>query len=240
MNARRWFAIGCVSWTLWSVAVAAEQGGVPVIEVPAAPASATVKPGPLVIFLSGDGGWAEIDREIAKRLAANGWPVVGVDLPKYLSTPRTPPETAHAVQGVIEKYLAKWHRDRVVMCGFSRGADLAPFVVNRLTPEMNEKVVLIALFSPGTEAEFEFHFMNWLGVQHGPRFPVEPELVRLADRPLLIFSGTKDEDRIVLKGKVGQTILLQGDHHLGRNYNDLAGMVREALGARPRETAGMH
>src|SRR5690242_10500800 len=47
----------------------------PLVEVPARGANA----GALVIFLSGDGGWAEIDKVVSDALAARGIGVVGMD-----------------------------------------------------------------------------------------------------------------------------------------------------------------
>src|SRR5262249_51182676 len=42
------------------------------------------------VLLSGDGGWAGIDKEVASRLAAHGIPVAGVDSLRYFWAPRTP------------------------------------------------------------------------------------------------------------------------------------------------------
>ncbi|MDD5657035.1 MAG: virulence factor family protein, partial [Elusimicrobia bacterium] len=42
------------------------------------------------VMISGDGGWAGIDRKVASTLVAGGVPVVGLDALKYFWTPRTP------------------------------------------------------------------------------------------------------------------------------------------------------
>src|SRR3954452_20810264 len=63
----------------------------PVVEVPARGDGHT-----LAVLLSGDGGWASIDKQIADEMAARGISVVGMNLRSYLGKERTPDETAAA------------------------------------------------------------------------------------------------------------------------------------------------
>src|SRR4051812_719302 len=149
---------------LLRAAALAADAPLPLTEVPARGARRSDTP--LVIFLSGDGGWAEFVREISTGLAEDGWDVVGFDLRKYLWTPRTPEETTAAVERIIEEYDGKWHHSRLIIAGFSRGADLAPFVVNRLSPDMRSRVSLVVLLSLGRVADFEFRIGNFIRLRH--------------------------------------------------------------------------
>ena len=56
------------------------------------------------IMLSGDGGWAGLDREVAAVLAANGVPVVGWDSLRYFWKSRTPEGAARDLGRVIDHY----------------------------------------------------------------------------------------------------------------------------------------
>src|SRR5205823_14318685 len=70
----------------------------PIVRVPATgPASDTA-----VVFVSGDGGWAAIDKGISRVLAANGMPVTGLDALKYFWSKRTPDEAARDLQRIID------------------------------------------------------------------------------------------------------------------------------------------
>lgn len=69
-----------------SAADSADTRGLPLIEVPAA----TSAGGTIALFLSGDGGWAGIDKQMARTFADGGVAVVGVNLKSYLGTRRTP------------------------------------------------------------------------------------------------------------------------------------------------------
>src|SRR5215472_19176949 len=58
------------------------------------------------LLLTGDGGWAGLDQELAARLAASGVPTVGLNSLKYFWSARTPEETTRDVARLIRHYLA--------------------------------------------------------------------------------------------------------------------------------------
>ena len=211
-----------------SVISAAEGVALPTIEMPPAQTDTSA---PLLIMLTGDGGWAEFVREISRRLAADNWAVVALDLRRYLWTRRTPEETADAVARLAREYGAKWHRTKVVIAGFSRGADLAPFVVNRLPAALQNQVALVVLLSPGAEAEFEFHVIDFL---RDPRkdgsLPVLPEIQKLT-RPTLLFYGEDDHEALPRQPTTGalHVVRFPGDHHLGRDYARIVDLIRAGL-----------
>ena len=60
----------------------------------------------LAVMLTGDGGWARLDRRIADDLAAHGVSVVGLDSRAYLMQERTPDEAAADIARVIRRYVA--------------------------------------------------------------------------------------------------------------------------------------
>ena len=49
---------------------------------------------PLLVFISGDGGWTSFDEGVAEHLVETGIPVIGLDSQKYFWESRTPGETA--------------------------------------------------------------------------------------------------------------------------------------------------
>ncbi len=116
----------------------AALGDLPVIEVPAltgAPSSDS-----LAIIMSGDGGWAGIDRDIAAALSAKGIFVVGLDSLRYYWAKRTPESLAADTDRMIRYYLAHLNKKRVLLIGYSQGADVLPFAVNRLPAATKARV----------------------------------------------------------------------------------------------------
>ncbi len=213
-------------------------GDLPLTEVPAkvkADAEA-----PLMVMMTGDGGWAEFVRTISERLADTGWSVVGLDMRKYLWKARTPDEAAATVAEIVQHYGDEWHRRRVVIAGFSRGADLAPFVVNRLPLELRSRLALVLLLSPGRQAEFEFHFGDFIRpARPQAQQPVAEEVNRMNNVPLLMLYGNKDKEAIEvpLNMPPGRAIRLPGDHHLDRDYDTIVKLILAAVTPKAEATA---
>ena len=88
-------------------ALAADVSDLPLVELPAAGSSDRR----LAVILSGDGGWASIDREVGGALAAARRGVVGLDRLQYFWTKRTPDESAAALARVLRHYLGAWHSE---------------------------------------------------------------------------------------------------------------------------------
>ncbi len=140
-----------------------EIGDLPVTEVHA---SGTAQD--FALLLTGDGGWAGLDQELAARLAANGVPTVGLNSLKYFWSERTPEATAGDVARVLRHYLAAWSKQRVLLIGYSFGADVLPFVVNRLPPELRARVASVSLLGIDAHASFEIRVAEWVESGQGP------------------------------------------------------------------------
>ena len=81
----------------------------------------------LAIIVSGDGGWAGLDRDVASQLAERGFPVVGLNTLQYFWTPRTPDGAAADLARILRTYLAAWKRKDALLIGYSLGAEVLPY-----------------------------------------------------------------------------------------------------------------
>lgn len=193
-------------------------GDLPVIEVPArAPDSDT-----MVVILTGDGGWAGLDRGLATDFAARGMPVAALSTLQYFWKPRTPEQTSADLDRVIRHYLQQWQRKRVLVIGYSMGADVLPFALNRLPSETLGHVSFAAALAPGTEAQFEFHLTDWVGAHH-EGLPILPEVERLK-APFVCVYAHDDTDTLCprLDRERYKVIELPGGHHFAGDYSRLA------------------
>ena len=186
----------------------------------------------LAVFLTGDGGWATLDRTVATALAKRGVAVVGLKSCDYLSRERTPEEIASTVARVMNYYMHAWHRDSIVLIGYSRGADLAPFVANRLPDELRHRLTLIAMLGLADYAGFECH---WSDLVADVRRPTDratvPELEHLSGVPLLCVFGMEEENSPCRTGAVPamQRVGRTGGHHFDRHYDAIAGDIATQL-----------
>jgi type IV secretory pathway VirJ component len=204
----------------------------PVIEVAAKPGA--VPSDAFAILMSGDGGWAGLDQEVAGALSAAGIPVVGLDSLRYYWTARTPEGVAADTDRMIRYYLAHFNKKRVLLVGYSQGADVLPFAVTRLPPATRQAIALTAILGMSEHAVFEFHLANWVSDDNsGPA--TLPEVNRITDIPVLCIYGEDEHDSLCpkLDPKKFMVIKVKGDHHFDGNFAGLAQLIMRAAAAHP-------
>lgn len=221
---RRWAAALRVA-AMWSINVASlasriaaqtpsddssALAALPLHESPVSTAGAR-----LAFLITGDGGYAAADRGIADALVARGVPVVALDAREYLTKKRTPDEAASDAALIIRHYLAAWHRDSVIYVGYSRGADMAPFIVTRLPAELRSRLSLVAMIGLAEHASFEFHWTDLVTDTHRPTdLLVAPEVLKIQGVRMLCLYGTHE------KGSLCPTFppsVLRTDQHGGKH-----------------------
>jgi type IV secretory pathway VirJ component len=201
----------------------ARLGDLPVVEVPAAD---TGQSDLFAVLLSGDGGWAGLDREVARTLAGRGIPVAGLDSLRYFWRAKTPDALAQDLDRMLAYYAARWHKRRALLIGYSQGADVLPFAVNRLPPASRALVALTTLIGIGQTASFEFYVSHWLG-HANDGLPVAPELAKLSSSNTLCLYGDDDKETIcpAVNPANVRGVELHGGHHFGGDYEGLAKLI---------------
>lgn len=192
----------------------------PLIEIPAAGDRDT-----FAILLSGDGGWAGLDKEVANALAAKGIPVVGFDSLRYFWKARKPEGLAVDLNRIIGYYAGHWGRSKVLLIGYSQGADVLPFAVNRLPAASRNKIAQTVLMGLGENASFEFHLSNWVGSDDG--LPILPEVAKLDAAQTLCVYGDDEGDSLCPRIPPGHVHAqsLPGGHHFDGAYDKLAELI---------------
>ena len=209
------------------VAAPPELAGLPVVDMPTPREGDT-----FAVMLSGDGGWAGLDKAVASALVAKGVPVVGLDSLRYFWTARTPEGLAADLDRILAYYAAHWHKTRAVLVGYSQGADVLPFAVNRLAERSKQLLAQVVLLAPSQKASFEFHASHWLGAEDDG-VPVLPEARRLDAAKTLCLYGDEDDDALcpqVAPDHV-RAVRLPGGHHFNGAYETLANTIFASLRA---------
>lgn len=204
-----------------------ELKDLPIVEVPVDQPGKT-----FAVIVSGDGGWAGLDKSLAEALATRGIPTVGLDSLRYFWTRRTPDESAIALQTILHHYFPAWNMDKVLLIGYSLGAEVLPFMASRLPPELKARTSLIALLGAEHAADFEFSVADWLpGKVRNLPYKVAPEVAKLENSNLLCIYGADEAAPLCpdLETRQFKILKVAGGHHFGGDYKKLAEQILQEL-----------
>ena len=171
----------------------------------------------LAILLTGDGGWAGLDRDLAAELAEKGISVAALSSVRYFWRARTPEQSAADVTRLIDHFLSAWHAQRVLLVGYSFGADALPFIWNHLPPRLQERVDSLSLLGLSATASFEIRVAGWLPGSGGGDRATLPEVRRVTGLPVLCVYGNGESDSLCpsLHLPNASAVQIGSGHHFG-------------------------
>jgi type IV secretory pathway VirJ component len=216
-----------VSKTAWNEKLQ-PLSDLPLVEVPAVGENTNL----MGIIITGDGGWGVTDRGIAKGLAAKGMPVVALNSLHYFWKQKTAEQAAIDLNRVLNHYSILWKRNEVVVIGYSFGADVLPFMLNRIPKESLQKIKVITFLGLSSTAEFQFHLTDWIATRkRSTAQMVRPEVVKLHGKKMLCFYGTEDNDALCgqLDPGLAKAIPIQGGHRFGKGYQPIVDAILQEV-----------
>lgn len=205
----------------------------------------------LTILYSGDGGWADLDKQLGSAFAARGIPVLGINAFKYFWRSRSPDEAAEQLDALITKYSAQWHKPRIWLVGFSFGADVLPTIIDKLSAANRARITQLVLLSPSRDTSFEIQFEGYMITQGRikafvktvlekfnkvPHYAAMPPLQALDNQPPTVCYYGLDEadDSLCTMPGLPAWVTVhakQGDHHFAGGYQPLAAQMLQELPA---------
>jgi type IV secretory pathway VirJ component len=191
----------------------------------------------LAVVISGDGGWANIDKDIGEALVKQGIAVVGLNSLRYFWEAKSPDVAAADLSRIIRHYQQAWHKQRVVLIGFSLGADVLPFMISRMPADLQTSVAGMVLLSPSQSVDFQFHISDWIHSNNTSLYTLRPEIQKLASVPLLCVYGVDDDAglcQLLTASEKTKIVKLPGDHHYDGDYATVTRLILDFF-AQPAE-----
>jgi type IV secretory pathway VirJ component len=188
----------------------------------------------IVVVITGETGKTEFESALGRELADSGNGVLILDAKAYLSTAKTPSRAASEVEESLRRYAKVWNRPRIVLVGYSRGADIAPFIANRLSADLKPMVDGVVLLAPAGRASFELTLRE--AVTKRPRttdLPVMPELERLRGTKLLCAYGRQETAAFCSRvdSTLMRVVVRGGGHKLAQaDGRSIAKLIFERVG----------
>ncbi len=195
--------------------------------------TATTAAQQIAIVITGDGGWAGLDRGVADALTAQGIRVIGFSTLKFFWHKQSADAFAEAISRVIAHYGKTDPAARFVLIGYSFGASLVPVAINRLPDAARARVQGGVMISPDDEAVFEIHVGDWFGsTHHEGTLPIGPEIAA-AKVPLVCVHGADEDDSFCVKPQPANVRVasLPGGHHYDGDYAALGALIARSLPA---------
>ena len=141
-----------------------------------------------------------------------------------------PSGAASDLDRVVRHYARAWRKSRVLLLGYSQGADTLPFMINRLPADTARQSAPPSLIGIGAEAFFEFHVSHWIGTPQGG-LPTRSEVTSGRLGSVFCIYGRRDNDSACrgLRGTGVHEVALAGGHHFDGDYVTLSTAVVSAL-----------
>jgi type IV secretory pathway VirJ component len=239
--------LGLLAWHPWTHASMEKS----TVELPAEKAAPAGQEDLLVVIYSGDGGWWDLDQRLGAVFTQRGIPVAGVSTFTYFWRYRSPDESARDLDGLLDRYTRQWNKQRVLLIGYSFGADVLPTLVGRLRPDNRAKLSQLVLLSASRDVNFEIelegymqqgwwtththNFLQWLNpVVHTDAVP--PIAALAGKPPVACYYGAEDaDDSGCTDPKLPPFVTVYrkaGSHHFDEKYEVLATELLQRLPAR--------
>lgn len=182
-----------------------------------------------IILLTGNGGWKDLVKSVTGYLNLKNVSVAAINTKKYMFTKKEPAQIACDLETLIEKYNEKWGKQKVVLIGYSMGAEVLPFAINLLEDKYIEELSDFILIGPWLKATFRIKLLDYIYViEKGD--DIYSELLKMKTRKGYIICD--DVDKSICRKNLDNIIdydILKGGHHFGENYDTLSGLICKRL-----------
>ena len=182
---------------------------------------------PLIFYISGDGGLNNFSTSLCEKLNSKGFDVVALNARSYFWGKKTPDKTASDVNNFLNKKLSGRENQQIVFIGYSFGADVLPFILNRLPAATDDKVLVSFLMASSGSTDFEIHWADIFGGNTKRSMDVVSEINKLTDEKLVIISASDDKtlavNKITLKRFTRE--VLPGGHHFDGDTDEIVKVI---------------
>jgi type IV secretory pathway VirJ component len=187
---------------------------------------------PIILYYTGDGGFNSFSTKFVQHFNTKGYPVISFNCLKHFWKSQTPGQSAVDASNLISYYENLWKRRKVILIGYSFGADIVPFIFTRLPKNQMENISQIILLSPSNHTDFEVHVTEMLGENSEGVDNVPAEINKINQKPILILSGEKEDDDLniaALNISNYKKVTIPGGHHYDGNPSSVAETIIKYL-----------
>lgn len=182
---------------------------------------------PLIFYISGDGGLNKFSTGLCQSFSKKGYDVCALNARSYFNDKKTPEQTTSDIKNYLATKTAGRKNKTLVLIGYSFGADVLPFVLNRLPKNMLDNIVASVIMASSGTTDFEIHWADIFGGNTKRDMDVLKEINKLPVDNLIIINGSDEHElalnKILLKKYTHE--VLPGGHHFDGDTEEIANVI---------------
>lgn len=187
----------------------------------------TTSENPFVLYISGDGGFNNFSTGLCTAISKAGFSITAINAKSYFWSKKTPEQAANDIGDYLEKKLKERKNKQIVLAGYSFGADVIPFIANKLPDSLKKNLLAVVLLSPSSSTDFEIHWTDILGWNKKRNMDVVAGINKMNVPKTVTIFGSDEDDFPVKDIKLVNynNEILPGGHHLDGDTGKVAGVM---------------
>ncbi|MDQ6763132.1 MAG: virulence factor [Bacteroidota bacterium] len=182
---------------------------------------------PMIFYISGDGGFNKFSTALCQSLNKKGYDVYALNARSYFDDKKTPEQTTNDIKNYLGKKAAGRRNTKVILIGYSFGADVLPFILNRLPKNIMDNVAMSFIMAPSGSTDFEIHWSDIFGGNIKRDMDVVTEINKLNNENIVIINGSDEHElalnKISLKKYTHE--VLPGGHHFDGDTDEITNVI---------------
>jgi len=170
---------------------------------------------PFIFFISGDGGVHHFFADLCQDIHQSGYSVTALDASGFFWHRKSPQQAADLISTYLEGQLSQRPNAKLVIAGYSFGADAVPFIVGALPFDLRQKLISVLLLSPSASTDLEIHIADMFVEGRKRSLDVAQAINHLGDLKTVTIMGSEEHQfpvsAIRLKNYTNE--IIPGGHH---------------------------
>jgi type IV secretory pathway VirJ component len=188
---------------------------------------------PIIFYISGDAGFNSFSKGLCTDFHTLGYDVFALNTKTYFWNKKIPEQTSAKIEMYINHQLQGRKNQKVILAGYSFGADVTPFIYNHFTDRLKKKIQHVFIIGPSKTTDFKIHLNEYFGMEPKGSMAVVPEINKINTVPVTLilsnFEFIHFPYQEITLGSNYQMKHLKGNHHYSGNTKLLSGYIEKVL-----------
>ncbi len=186
---------------------------------------------PLIFYISGDGGINNFSSKLSAGISQGGYQVFTLNAKNYFWGKKVPQQVADEIASFVQTRLANRKNQHWILIGYSFGADVMPFIINRLPGALKSKMSRAVFLAPSPTTDFQIRLLDMAGVNRRRSLDVVTEINKMSLTRTVIINEKDGSGFPIDQIRVGnlEHTTIKGGHHFEGNIQSVTTTILHYL-----------